>query len=249
MRRNSLGGRVLARDDAVNVAHMVLRCRVLGPGDRFVLWVQGCPLRCPGCHNPQFLPFREALWMTVEELAVKIARVPRLEGVTYVGGEPFAQAQALAALSRVLRRSGLSVMTYSGYTLEELRAGHLHGADALLAETDLLLDGRYIQRLPTARPWRGSDNQRLIALSDRYRGRVEEWNRPTGQQFEVRVNETGQVEFLGIPPRDHPGGRTGISIPGNGPSCLATNPRATPRLLKPKKGAGGQQEDRRCQSN
>jgi anaerobic ribonucleoside-triphosphate reductase activating protein len=222
---------------------------VLGPGDRFVLWVQGCPLRCPGCHNPQFLPFREASWVSVEELAAKMARVPRLEGVTYVGGEPFAQAQALAALSRTLRRSGISIMTYSGYTLEELRAGHLPGADSLLAETDLLLDGRYVQGLPTARPWRGSDNQRLLALSDRYRERVEEWNMPTGQQFEVRVNETGQVEFLGIPPRDHPNCSSGIPIPGNVPSCLATKSPAAPHVLRPAERADEQQESPQCQSD
>lgn len=190
----------LSRPDAVNVAHLVERCRVLGPGDRFVLWVQGCPLRCPGCHNPDFQPFVDATWMTVEELGARILAVSGIEGVTFVGGEPFAQAQALAMLARRVRRAGLSVMVYSGYTLEELLSGAALFAEALIGSTDLLMDGRYRGDLPSQRPWRGSDNQRLIALSEWYADKVEAWNQPVGQDFEVRVRADGTLEVLGIPP-------------------------------------------------
>jgi anaerobic ribonucleoside-triphosphate reductase activating protein len=193
-------GPILARSDAINVAHMVERCRVLGPGERFVLWVQGCPLRCPGCHNPQFLAFRRREWVLVENIARQILGVPDLEGVTFVGGEPFAQAHALASLARILRPAGLSVMAYSGFTFEELIGGVMDGADRLLASADLLTDGRYVRELPTHRPWRGSDNQRLIALSDRYAGQVAMWNEPSGQEFEVRLSTGGSLEVLGIPP-------------------------------------------------
>ena len=94
------------RPDAVNAAHIVRRCRVLGPGQRFVLWVQGCPLRCGGCHNPDFLAFRDATWMKVDELARLVLETGGIEGVTFVGGEPFAQAAALARLARQIRRGG-----------------------------------------------------------------------------------------------------------------------------------------------
>jgi anaerobic ribonucleoside-triphosphate reductase activating protein len=136
----------------------------------------------------------------VDELAEKVLSVVGIEGVTFVGGEPFAQAQALAKLSKKIHAAGLSVMTYSGFTYEELQQGCIVYAIELLAETDLLLDGRYEQGLLTERPWRGSDNQQLIALSERYAKQIETWNQPTGQQFEIHIGENGKLEVLGIPP-------------------------------------------------
>jgi len=191
----------LSRPDAVNVAHVVERCHVLGPGERFVIWAQGCPLRCPACHNPDFLPFVDATWMTVDSLAERILAVGDIEGVTFVGGEPFAQARALAALARRVRRAGKTVMTYSGYTVEQLVSGIEPYAMWLLYSTDLLLDGPYRRDLPTRKPWRGSDNQRLIALTSRYSSQIEAWNRSTGQDFEVRIRADGTLEVLGIPPQ------------------------------------------------
>lgn len=190
----------LSRPDAVNVAHMVERCRVLGPGERFVIWVQGCPLRCPGCHNPQFQPFADATWMTIGELERRILAVDGIEGVTFAGGEPLAQARALGVLAQRIRRTGLSVMAYSGFILEELLSGIVPDAIWLLYSADLLMDGPYRRELPTQRPWRGSDNQRLIALSGRYAGQVDRWNEAVGQTFEVRIGPHGTLEVIGIPP-------------------------------------------------
>ena len=192
--------KALMRPEVVNVAHVVEHCRVLGPGDRFVVWVQGCLLRCPGCHNPQFLPFVDAAWTTTGELERRILTTTGIEGVTFVGGEPFSQARALGILAQRLRRSGLSVMAYSGYTVEQLVSGVEPDAMWLMYATDLLMDGPYRRDLPTRKPWRGSDNQRLVAVSSRYSSQVEAWNRPTGQDFEVRVRADGTLEVLGIPP-------------------------------------------------
>ena len=199
---NPVYGTILARPDAVNIAHVVERCRVLGPGERFVIWVQGCPLRCPGCHNPQFLAFRDATWVDVGDLAGRVKTLQGIEGVTFVGGEPFAQARALAALAARLRDSGLSVMAYSGFTLDQLLAAVVPDAVALLDTADLLMDGPYLRGRATHKPWRGSDNQQLIALSDRYGAEVRGWNQPTGQSFEMRVAPDGTLEVLGIPPLD-----------------------------------------------
>jgi len=191
---------ILSRPDAVNVAYQVERCRVLGPGERFVLWVQGCPLRCPGCHTPWFRPFVDVEWIGVDDLAERVLSVTGIAGLTVVGGEPFCQARALAALAGELRQQGLSVMLYSGFTLAELAAGVVPDADLLLANADLLIDGRFRQDLPTTRPWRGSDNQRLIALSPCYRRRVDAWNEPVGHSFELRLRANGEAEVIGIPP-------------------------------------------------
>jgi len=192
----------LSRPDAVNVAHIVEHCHVLGPGDRFAVWVQGCPIHCPGCHNPQFLPFVDATWLGVESLAERIIYTAGIEGVTFVGGEPFAQPRALAEIAGRVRKSGLTVMVYSGYTFEELTSGKVADAECLMNNADLLMDGRYQVDLPTQRLWRGSENQRLIALSQRYADRVQEWDRTLGQAFEVHVKADGTIEVLGIPPRE-----------------------------------------------
>jgi anaerobic ribonucleoside-triphosphate reductase activating protein len=138
--------------------------------------------------------------MQVKQLTELVLNTTGIEGITLVGGEPFAQAGALAHLAESVRRAGLSVMVYSGYTFAELQAGTVPHAARLLSTADLLMDGRYSQDLPTDRPWRGSDNQRLVALSDRYANRVEAWNGSTGQDFEVHVRADGTLEILGIPP-------------------------------------------------
>ena len=203
----------LSRPDAVNVAHMVERCRVLGPGERFIIWVQGCSLRCAGCHNPQFQPFEDRTWISTKELASMILTVKGIEGVTYVGGEPFAQAEALSKVSKQLRSTGLTVMSYTGFTLDELGSKKFPHAKALLRETDLLMDGPYRRDLTTNRPWRGSENQQLISLSDQYCEKISEWNAPIGQQFEIRLSDQGEVIILGIPPAELTGIKpTGQSI-------------------------------------
>ena len=145
---------------------VVPRTEAEGPGWRYALWVQGCPLRCPGCCNPEMLAFRPATTRSAAEVAAE-ALAADVEGVSFLGGEPFAQAAALAEVARLVRAGGRSVMVFSGYTRAELEA--MPEAAALLAATDLLVDGRYLrERRTTARRWIGSDNQVLHVLGDRY---------------------------------------------------------------------------------
>jgi anaerobic ribonucleoside-triphosphate reductase activating protein len=106
----------------------------------------------------------------VGALARQVIQTPEIEGVTLVGGEPFAQADACSALARAARVEGLGVMVFSGYTLDELTApGAAPAWGRLLEMTDLLVDGRFERERPeTSRRWVGSSNQRLHFLSDRY---------------------------------------------------------------------------------
>jgi anaerobic ribonucleoside-triphosphate reductase activating protein len=152
----------------LNVATVVDRTESEGPGVRFAVWVQGCPLRCPGCCNPAQLAFVPRDAVTPDDLAARALRAG-VEGVSLLGGEPFAQAADLARFAVLVRAAGLSVMVYSGYTLAELRARGDDGVEALLAATDLLVDGRYeAARRTDARRWIGSTNQRLHFLTGRY---------------------------------------------------------------------------------
>lgn len=153
--------------DAIEVAMIVPRTGAEGPGERYAVWVQGCPLRCVGCCNPEMLEFRPADRRSAAEL-VEAACAADVEGISLLGGEPFAQAGALAPLAEGVRARGLSVMIFSGYTLAELRAQG-PAAARLLAATDLLVDGRFdATQRSQRRRFVGSENQVMHFLTSRY---------------------------------------------------------------------------------
>jgi anaerobic ribonucleoside-triphosphate reductase activating protein len=187
------GGRV----DAVAVAVVVARTEAEGPGLRYALWVQGCPFRCRGCCNPEFLRFGGGEGRSVASLVDEAAGAG-VEGISLLGGEPFAQAPALARVAAGVRARGLSVMVFSGYTLGELRAPDAPaGAAALLAETDLLVDGRYDEaRRTVGRRWVGSDNQVMHFLTERYRPDDPRFAEPN--TLELRLVD-GRIVLNGFP--------------------------------------------------
>src|ERR1700722_19032038 len=105
-------------DVFLQVAQIVPATEAEGPGLRFALWFQGCPLRCPGCCNPEMLPFDGGQPMAVADviaLVEEAARSHGVEGVTLLGGEPLAHAAGAVVLARALRARGLSVVVFSGF--------------------------------------------------------------------------------------------------------------------------------------
>ncbi|CAB1239113.1 Anaerobic ribonucleoside-triphosphate reductase-activating protein [Ruminococcaceae bacterium BL-6] len=137
-----------------------------GKGIRYVIFTQGCPHRCPGCQNPQTHDFAGGKPADTDAILREISQDPLLRGVTFSGGEPFCQPAPLAQLAREIHRRKLDVTIYTGYTLEELWAMHDKDVDDLLAQADVLVDGRFVlaQRDLTLR-FRGSRNQRLIDMN------------------------------------------------------------------------------------
>src|SRR5262245_33803867 len=158
-------------EPVLQVAQIVPCTEAEGPGRRFALWFQGCPLRCPGCCNPEMLPFEGGTLLTLEEVVGQLkasADENALEGITLLGGEPLAHAVAGVALARVAHELGLNMMVFTGYTLEEARQQSDPAVQDLLAQTDILVDGPYVRELPeTRRRWIGSSNQRVHFLSER----------------------------------------------------------------------------------
>lgn len=156
----------------LRVAAIVDDTEAEGPGRRFALWVQGCAIRCAGCCNPEMFDERGGEATALDELAARIARAAgAVEGVTFLGGEPFAQAAELAELARCAQALGLTVMVFSGHTLAELRARP--SSLALLAATDVLVDGPYDRARPEPPPpvgrrWIGSTNQQMHFLTTAY---------------------------------------------------------------------------------
>lgn len=172
--------------------------RAEGPGNRACLWVQGCPIRCPGCFNPSTWPEGGGHEVSVDEIEARILASPDIEGVTFLGGEPFEQAEELAELGRRVRRAGLSVMTFTGHVLEDILASSRPGWSALLGVTDLLLDGPYVRELTdTSRPWIGSSNQRYRFLTPRYR-HLESNLGSVPNRLEVRLQPDGQILVNGL---------------------------------------------------
>ncbi|MCR5706966.1 MAG: anaerobic ribonucleoside-triphosphate reductase activating protein [Ruminococcus sp.] len=135
-----------------------------GPGIRFTIFTQGCPHNCKGCHNPQTHDFNGGEVVDTAELLEKAKGNPLLDGVTFSGGEPFCQAEALAELGEQLKTLGLNIITYTGYTFEHLyehRAENCWGR--LLGVTDYLIDGPFIlEQKDWEIKFRGSSNQRYI---------------------------------------------------------------------------------------
>ena len=155
----------------IPVARMIPCTEAEGPGKRFALWVQGCPLRCPGCCNPEMLPFEGGTNYTLETLCDQLRSAHKehnLEGLTLLGGEPTAHAKALATLALFAQNLGLDVLLFSGSTHEELLARKDPDILALLGHTDILVDGPYQKDNPEPqRRFIGSANQRILRLSER----------------------------------------------------------------------------------
>lgn len=163
-----------AKDKVIRVCGIEPESIVDGPGFRFVLFVQGCPHHCHGCHNPESWSFEAGLDMTVGEIFDQIMENPNLRGVTFSGGEPFEQVEPLLELAGMCKDAGLSLMSYSGYTLEELENRKDPQTDELLGMLDMLVDGRYDESLRNLTlVYCGSENQRVIDMNKTRKARAE----------------------------------------------------------------------------
>ena len=133
-----------------------------GPGIRTTFFCQGCPHRCEGCHNPETWPFAGGTPMDTETMVRVVASNPLCKGVTFSGGEPFAQAEGFLELAKALKAQGYEVASYSGYTFEALLGGTL-AQRQLLEQLDVLIDGPFLQGEKSLElAFRGSNNQRIL---------------------------------------------------------------------------------------
>ncbi|MBQ5796932.1 MAG: anaerobic ribonucleoside-triphosphate reductase activating protein [Firmicutes bacterium] len=140
-----------------------------GPGFRYVVFTQGCPHGCPGCHNPQTHDFNGGTLIDPLTLLPEIDENPLLAGVTFSGGEPFCQPEALLPLAREIKARGLHLLIFSGYTYEQLQAmaASSEATAQLLQLCDTLIDGPYIEeQRDLTLQFRGSANQRVLQLAD-----------------------------------------------------------------------------------
>lgn len=181
----------------LRIAKTLVSTAVNGPGRRFVVWVQGCHLGCPGCFNPELWKETKGAEIAVEELAAQIESTLGIEGVTFSGGEPLQQAAGLLALVEILRPLGLGFLCYTGHVYEQILQDKAPDILALLERLDILVDGPFEQDQKASLMWRGSRNQRVIFLTERYAALAPLVTREGQQEVELTVGADG-VNITGI---------------------------------------------------
>ena len=183
--------------DILNVHAIMNLSHTNGPGRRMVIWLQGCSLGCIGCFNPDTHSTTPKDLMTTDDLFEKIfINDMDIEGLTISGGEPLDQALPLYHLLRRLRiETSLSIIVFSGYTLQQIKK--ISSGPPLLTMMDVLIDGPYLDQLKTADDFRGSANQRIHLLTDRY-GMKDFEDIP---QAEIQIDPQGNLCISGFPDR------------------------------------------------
>lgn len=179
----------------LKISHIEESTDLLGPYQRFIIWVHGCCFDCEGClaANTKNGAYEE---IETERLAQRIAN-SECEGITISGGEPFLQASELLRLIQSVKMiRDIGVIVYSGFTLKELRQDD--NMSALLSEIDLLIDGKYIKELDDNRPYVGSSNQIIHYLSSRYENIGKEYYSVDKRRAEIKLTGT-QAILIGVP--------------------------------------------------
>ena len=178
----------------LNIAKFIGESRVNGPGTRSVIWLQGCSRKCAGCYNHSFRLQKPANLISVDDLYAMITtRLPIIEGVTFSGGEPFDQAEALSLLANRLKRSGLNILCYSGYTYAELQRRPDHSVAKLLSNTDILIDGPYMEELREVTTWKGSSNQQVHIFNPALKNCFGKGT----ERVEIIISEEGVITLTG----------------------------------------------------
>lgn len=174
----------------VRVHKILKKTKVEGPGVRYCIWFQGCSRHCKGC-------WAKATWapdggkeLDAEDVLKDILATKGIEGVTFLGGEPFEQPQALEYLAREVKKAGLSVVCFTGGKLEDIKNREI------LNYIDLLIDGEYKEEEQDfSRPWVGSKNQRYHFLTDRYNEKIlTEYK----NKIEINIQKNGLIFINGM---------------------------------------------------
>ena len=181
-------------DTCFNVAHIEPSSQIYGPGNRFVVWLQGCTLACKGCWNTAMWSHKANNLVERRALLEQILSTTKISGITLLGGEPLQQSENLLWLLQALQSQDLDIMLYTGYESGELT--DIPNALQILKYVDILIAGRYDHSLRnTSLQWRGSENQEIRFLSAKYnQSIVQECN-----QIEIHIDEFGGTVTLGYP--------------------------------------------------
>lgn len=178
----------------MNIAHIEEHSFIYGPNCRFVIWVQGCSIRCKGCWNREMWAFDNKTILSVQDLLHKIEVEKELiDGITLLGGEPLDQFVEVSNLLIECRKRGLSTMLFTGYEMTEIIE---NGMSSIFENLDILITGRYDKSKRTMyHQWIGSTNQQIHYLTSRFDGLKVENN----NYIEITISDSGSITILGFP--------------------------------------------------
>lgn len=154
--------------DTIRITGVVRESIVDGPGIRFVVFAQGCPHRCKGCHNEASHDFSAGNECKTEKIVSEIEKDPLISGVTFSGGEPFCQPEGFLDLAMKLKEKKINILAFTGYTYEELAKiqEKNESVKKLIENIDVLIDGPFVwEKRDLTQQFRGSANQRYIDLN------------------------------------------------------------------------------------
>lgn len=176
----------------VKIYRILKQTKVEGPKTRYCIWFQGCSKHCKGCFAKDTWDFNAGKKYEVEELLKDILNTKNIDGVTFLGGEPFEQAQALEFLCENIKKAGLSVVCFTGNKYEDIKEKHA----SILSNIDLLIDGEFDEsQKDFSRPWVGSKNQNYYFLTDRFNKNIlEEYK----NKIEINVKKNGVLFINGM---------------------------------------------------
>ena len=170
----------------LNIYNIETSNYVNGNGCRYVLWVQGCDLKCTGCWNKQTWSFKQKKLKSIDEIFSQIKSLAHsLQGVTFSGGEPFLQAKVLSVLAKMIKENtNLDLQIFTGYSKEELKDEfHIK----LLKYTDILVAGRFDMNKP-------NNNQTVFMLNNN----IDAWLF-NNSDVEIEINDYMDIKITGYP--------------------------------------------------
>lgn len=158
-------------DDFIRIHNIIFSTKVLGPETRAAIWFQGCNRDCYRCMSPETRPLDAGRTISIKRIVDVLAELDSIEGITISGGEPFLQRHALFLLLKEIReKTNLGIIIYTGYTVDELGKIDDEEVNEILTNLcDLIIDGEYIDDLNDGMRLKGSSNQKLVFVTDRYK--------------------------------------------------------------------------------
>ena len=188
--------------DTARIHGIAYNTTALGPGNRAVIWFQGCKRSCKGCMSPGSRPLDGGTVWKVDDLLEKICSLNNIEGITISGGEPFLQVEALYMFLKNLRlKTDLGVIIYTGNTIEELKQMRDPMVDEIITDlADIIIDGEYIDELNDDCALKGSSNQVVNYISNRYKEYKNLYDRKD-RSVQI-VIEGKDALFIGVPTKE-----------------------------------------------
>ncbi|MBN2735381.1 MAG: radical SAM protein [Spirochaetales bacterium] len=171
---------------------------VNGPGNRSVIWTQGCPHKCPNCFNRETWDINGGSLISVEDLLSKIP-FSLIDGISISGGEPFLQFNELLPLTREVKKRGKDVLVYTGFYFNELQESLEYDYSDFLKTIDILIDGPYKEDVKQSHPWAGSGNQGILKLENGKKiGEIFSVDGPVPLNREIHILNDGSVLTTGF---------------------------------------------------